>query len=222
MIPQVHFETGGEAESSILGDGPERTSIDPDKLAEPSENGWAETASAAYDYVEADRVAEPYLTTYKERLDQCPKDLFEDPSLRGESLARPDMTTEKGRKAAEKLAEYGQDGIMYGDALADFESVSECTVQIGDMTSNRARNFDQADILCAEKWNAEKRDGRSDWTDDDVKQWRKDNGFSWHECADMETMNLVSRDIHEYFTHSGGVAECKRREGVIGNGGYDE
>ena len=82
MIPHVHFETGGETESSILGDGPERTSIDPDKLAEPSENGWAETASAAYDYVEADRVAEPYLTTYKERLDQCPKDLFEDPGLR--------------------------------------------------------------------------------------------------------------------------------------------
>ena len=116
----------------------------------------------------------------------------------------------------------GQDGIMYRDALADFEPVSECTVRIGDMTSNRARNFDQADTLCAEKWNAEKRDERCDWTDDDVKQWRRDNGFSWHECADMETMNLVSRDIHGYFTHSGGVAECKRREGVIGNGGYDE
>ena len=222
MMPETHPEMRSETEASSLGHGPERAGIDPDKLAEPSETGWDEVASSDYDYVEADRVAEPYLTTDKERLDQCPKDLFEDPSLRGESLARPDLSTDEGRRAAEKLAEYGQDGIMYRDALPDFECVSECIVQIEGMCSVRAKNFDKADELCAARWNDEMRDGKNDWTSDDVKQWRKDNGYSWHECADMKTMNLVPHDIHGYFIHSGGVAECKRREGISVNGGFDE
>lgn len=221
-MPEIRPEAKSEVEASLPGRTPDRPVIDPDKLAEPPEAEWDELGPTGNDRVEADRVAEPYLTTYKERLDQCPKDLFEDPAVRGESMARPDVSTEKGEKAAEKLAEYGQEGIMYGDALPDFEPVSECTVQIDEMTSNRAKNFDQADKLCAEQWNAEKRDGRSDWTADQVRQWRRDNGFSWHECADMKTMNLVSQDIHCYFTHSGGVAECKKREGISGNGGFDE
>lgn len=221
-MPEIRPEAKSKVEVSPTRGTPERAAIDPDKLAEPSEARWDKIDATGNDRVEPDKLADPHLTTYKERLDQCPKDLFEDPTMRGESMARPDASTEKGEKAAEKLAEYGQEGIMYRDALPDFESVSECTVQIDEMTSNRARNFDQADELCAKQWNAERRDGRSDWTSEQVKQWRKDNSFSWHECSDMKTMNLVSQDIHGYFTHSGGVAECKKREGISGNGGFDE
>ncbi|MFC2706457.1 MAG: HNH endonuclease [Olsenella profusa] len=225
MIRETHPDMGLETNVRTSGSGLKRCNINPDKLAELSEAWWhdPETASFGDGPVEADKIAEPHLTTYEERLKQCSRaDLFEDPNMRGESMARPDLSTDEGRKAKERLAEYGQEGIHYRDALPDFAPVSECTVQIADMTSNRMHNFDQADVLCAEKWSAEKREGKSDWTDEEVTQWRRDNCFTWHECADMKTMNLVSRDIHGYFRHSGGVAECQKREGIGRNEGFDE
>ncbi|MDP9858318.1 NAD+--asparagine ADP-ribosyltransferase [Olsenella profusa DSM 13989] len=225
MIRETRSDMGLETNTRTPDSRLEKSGIDPDKLAESSEARWddAKTVSFGDSPVEADKVAEPYLTTYEERLNQCAKEeLFENPDMRGESMARPDLTTDTGQKAKERLAEYGQEGIWYRDALPDFGPVSECTVQIEDMTSKRAKNFDQADDLCAKKWSAEKREEKSDWTDKEVAQWRKDNSFSWHECADMKTMNLVSRDIHEYFSHSGGVAECQKREGIGGNEEFDE
>ena len=77
-------------------------------------------------------------------------------------------------------------------------------------------NFRQADIKCADIWNSQKRDGRIDWTPQDIKEWRRENHYSWHERIDMKTMDLVHRDIHEECKHYGGVAECKRREGFGG------
>lgn len=124
-------------------------------------------------------------------------------------------------EARDALSKYDQSGIDYSDGEPDFSKVSESTVQIKNMTSNRADNFRKADEECAKQWNEQGKDGRNDWTARDIKEWRHDNRFSWHERLDMKTMDLVQRDIHDECKHFGGVAECKRHETLSG-GGFDE
>ena len=87
------------------------------------------------------------------------------------------------------------------------------------MSEDRAENFRQCDEKCAEQWNKEGRDGRTDWTARDVKEWRQANGYSWHERNDMKTCDLVPTQVNAYFGHLGGVSECKKRD--AGNGGSD-
>ena len=98
------------------------------------------------------------------------------------------------------------------------------TVQIDNMTESMAKNYAQADIKLAEQWNAQSREGRTDWTDEDVYKWRHENKLSWHECCDTKTMHLLSRDIHgagtSVFTHWGGRAECRVRDNI--GGSFDE
>lgn len=114
--------------------------------------------------------------------------------------------------AKNDLKKYNIDGVEYYDGNPNFKPCSESTVEISDMTSDRSCNFRQADIKCSEKWNEELREGRNDWSSREVKNWRNENHYSWHECRDMKTMNLVPRSIHDQCKHYGGVAECKRRE----------
>lgn len=127
------------------------------------------------------------------------------------------------KEAQEALAKYNQKGIEYVDGNPNFEKVSECIVKIDDMTSVRPHNFRQADIRCANKWNIEEKNGKSNWTYREVCQWRSDNRYSWHERIDRETMDLIPREIHEECKHFGGIAECKRAERIneIGDG-FDE
>lgn len=155
---------------------------------------------------------------------------------RGNSKFIPNENTEAGLKAKEKLAEYGQDGVCYKNGEPDLSKCSEATVTIDKMTENRDDydvdgikqygNFSQADIKCAEKWNAEAKDGKSDWTARDVKKWRDEHNCTWHERCDTKTMDLISRDIHNtkdpVFLHSGGVSECKVRDAVNVGGEFDE
>lgn len=156
---------------------------------------------------------------------------------RGNSEFVPNENTEAGLKAKEKLAEYGQDGVCYKNGEPDFSKCAEATVRIDDMTQNRddyigkdgsvrQGNFSQADIKCSEKWNAEAKDGKSDWTARDVKNWRDKNNCTWHERCDTNTMDLISRDIHNtkdpVFVHSGGVSECKKRDAINVEGEFDE
>lgn len=136
---------------------------------------------------------------------------------RGDSLFQPAYQFMK-----EKLSAYGLDGIQYKNGEADFSKVSLETVKIDNMTSERygyGNNFYQANYKLAERWNQEGKLGRNDWKTSDVEQYRKDNNLTWHERCDMETMDLVPRDVHEYFKHSGGCAECKIRDGI--GGGFD-
>ena len=156
-----------------------------------------------------------YFTTYKERLAQTPKEGWD--GVRGESKCH----TEDSQVNAE-LAKYGVDGIRYKDAQPDFSPVSEGTVTIENMSGKRhgeGGNFEQADEACAKKWNEEKRDGRTDWTSDDVADYREDNHYSWHERSDMKTCDLVPTCVNTGFGHTGGVCECNKRDNVTG--GYD-
>ena len=165
---------------------------------------------------------------YQTRLDHTPKvdsenGHWEDNNRRGESKFIPDKTTEEGKAAAERLKEYGIDGIEYRNAEPDFSPISKATVKIENMTECRESNFKQADIKCAEKWNNEAKDNRTDWTASEVKSWRKDNNYSWHERCDTVTMDLVPREVHSACKHIGGVSECKVRDSIGNVGGeFDE
>ncbi|MDR0906781.1 MAG: HNH endonuclease [Oscillospiraceae bacterium] len=174
-----------------------------------------EFVRALWDGLESD-----YLSTYKERLDQTSKEgergHWED--TRGESKYIP-----SDEKTKEILAKYGLDGIVYKDGIPDFSGCSESTVEIDNMTENRqgkGGNFEQADSKCAEQWNKEGRDGKTDWTARDVANWRRENGYSWHECNDRKTCQLIPTEINDYFGHFGGVGECNKANSQEGE--FDE
>lgn len=173
-------------------------------------------------------------TTFEERMKQTPKNgergKFE--GERANSKFVPSDETEAGARCKEKLAEYGLDGIEYKNGEADFSKVSEATLQIDKMTENmhdyydndgnrQEGNFTQADKKLAEQWNMEAKDGKTDWTEKDVAEYRSTNNLSWHERCDTKTMDLVPREIHEYCSHSGGRAECRIRDNNNG-GSFDE
>lgn len=175
--------------------------------------------------------------SYETRLERTSSDV--NPMLgsytgeRGESKYIPSRRTVAGIKVIEILKEYGLDGIDYRNAEPDFEVCSEADVKIKRMTSNRENyadengiprlgNFKQADIECAKKWNAEKRDNKTDWTGREVEEYRKKHKLTWHEKCDTETMVLVRTEINDFFKHSGGCFECRTRDGENSGGDFDE
>lgn len=121
------------------------------------------------------------------------------------------------------LKEYGLRGIEYVNGEADFSRVADATVKIDNMTAERygkGNNFDQANSKLAKQFNEIKKSGRDNWTAADVEDYRLSNKLTWHERCDCKTMDLVPTKIHDYFKHSGGVAECKARDGIGGR--FDE
>ena len=194
-------------------------------------------ASFSVDNIEADEYEfGGKYNSYEARLNQVPRDgengTFE--GERGHSKFIPSDTTERGAACKEKLAELGKDGIEYKNLEPDFSGESHTTVTIDNMTENRndyqedgewkAGNFSQADAKAAEQWNAQGKDGRTDWTDKDVYNSRKDpeQKYTWHERCDTKTMDLVPSDIHQCCKHLGGVSECKVRDAQNNGGEFDE
>ena len=84
------------------------------------------------------------------------------------------------------------------------------------MTSNRPLDHRKADKALAEKWSKENKFDKSDWSRTDIRQWRHENKYTWHERIDKKTMDLVQSDIHAECKHFGGISECKRMERAIG------
>lgn len=67
------------------------------------------------------------------------------------------------------------------------------------MSANRQGkdgNFEQVDQKCAEQWNKESRDGKTDWTARDVANWRCKKEYSWHECNNIKTCQLIPTEIN--------------------------
>lgn len=186
--------------------------------------GWkaddADRESAEQELPSLADAENPYYSTYEERMQQTP----------GEDGERGEWSGERGEsdytpndeEVQEILDRYDQEHITYEDAIPDFSDVAEATVEIDNMTQNRADNFKQCDEKCAEQWNKEGRGGRTDWTAREVKEWRQDNGYSWHERNDMKTCDLVPTRVNEYFGHLGGVAECRKRDNQGGGNEFDE
>lgn len=136
----------------------------------------------------------------------------------GDSKYRPDENNEggppSGRDAMDALSAKEKDGIEYHDGEPDFSEVAEATVEIEGMSELRYGpdgNFAKADQKLAEQYNDERHEGRNDWTARDIKNFRQYNLLTWHERQDCKSMDLLNRDIHQYFTHAGGVAVCKAR-----------
>lgn len=167
---------------------------------------------------------ERYYSEYDDRIKRTPLDGDRGnwEGQRGESKYVPSENTEKGKDVKQLLTEKGVDGIEYKNGEPDFSSMSESTVKIEGMTGDCQKNFPQADIKCAEQWNAEGRDGRTDWTAADVRDWRRENEYSWHERSDTETMDLVPTEINLYFGHLGGCSECRIRDSKDKGDGFDE
>ncbi len=164
-----------------------------------------------------------YYTDYLDRFRATPREDSPNGSWegeRGESKFVPNTETEQGYKAAEVLKENDLDGIEYHNGEPDFSGCAESTVCIDDMTADRVSNFGQADIKCAEQWSSVNKDGKADWSARDISDYRHENRFSWHERCDTKTMDMVPMDVHAFFKHSGGVAECKARDNI--GGGFDE
>jgi hypothetical protein len=169
-----------------------------------------------------DSLESDYLSTYEERIKQTPTDnSIERGYWEGERGESKYIQSDENIKKI--LAEYGLDGIVYHDGIPDFSGCSESTVEIDNMSANRQGkdgNFEQADQKYAEQWNKEGWDGKTDWTKRDVTNWRRNNGYSWHECNDRKTCQLIPTEINDYFKHFGGVAECKKA--ISQEDGFDE
>ena len=103
----------------------------------------------------------------------------------------------------EILDEYDIDGIPFNDGEPDFSAVERGTVEIDDFSDDRSSNFDQADQKMAEQRGC---------TPEEVAAWRKENGYTWHECKDCKTMQKVPTEVHGNVPHSGGVSEHKSRQ----------
>jgi len=162
-----------------------------------------------------------YFSTYTERLQQTPSESGE----RGEWEGRRGESkfVSYDEHINDVLEEHDLDGIEYKDGIPDFSEVSASTVEIDSMSENRAANFKQCDERAVEQWNKEGHEGRNDWTAREIAQWRKENGYSWHERNDMKTCDLVPTEINDHFGHLGGVSECKKRDSLENDGGdFDE
>lgn len=83
------------------------------------------------------------------------------------------------------------EGILYKAGIPDFSVCAKVTVSIENMNEIRRENFRKCDIKCTEIWSQEKYEGKSRWTPSDVKQWRKENGYTWHERNDMVICDLI-------------------------------
>lgn len=101
----------------------------------------------------------------------------------------------------EILEKHVIDGIEYKDGEPDFSPVSKGEVTIDDFTDDRISNFTQADEALAKQRGC---------SPDEVKKWREENGYTWHECRDCETMQKVPRVVHNNMDHSGGISEYKK------------
>ncbi len=191
--------------------------FDPDKRVDVNQKHNMKESSR-YDVDKRVPVTENIGTTSNERIDFASHSNGKWSGEPGNSSFTPDLP-----EAKERLREYEQECIDYKEGNPDFSNCSEATVEIENMSSDRASNFRQADKACAEKWNTEAKDNQTDWTAKEVKEWRTENMCSWHERIDMQTMDLVPREIHDECKHYGGVAECKRFEAIAKLGGeFDE
>ncbi len=217
-----------------LGD---KLGLNPDKLIGPeSKETKAEVKNAGRnESIDPDKLIRPsvescdYPSSYKERLDRTPS--IENPNGkwsgdRGESMFIP--TADKVR---EILRNKGLEGINYKDGIPDFNPISEAKVTIQGMSQHRLSqmgengerivgNYEKADTECAKAWNLEQRDGKDDWTHQDVKKWREANEYTWHEHNDMKTCSLVPTEVHKVCNHLGGVSEIKNILNQIG--GFDD
>lgn len=217
-----------------LGD---KLGFNPDKLIGPeSKDTKAEVKNAdRNESIDPDKLIRSsvescdYPSSYKERLDRTPS--IENPNGKWSGDRGGSMFIPTADRVREILRNKGLEGINYKDGIPDFNPISEAKVTIQGMSQHRLSqmgengerivgNYEKADTECAKAWNLEQRDGKDDWTHQDVKKWREANEYTWHEHNDMKTCSLVPTEVHKVCSHLGGVSEIKNILNQIG--GFDE
>ena len=217
-----------------LGD---KLGFNPDKLIGPeSKDTKAEVKNAdRNESIDPDKLIRSsvescdYPSSYKERLDRTPS--IENPNGKSSGDRGESMFIPTADRVREILRNKGLEGINYKDGIPDFNPISEAKVTIQGMSQHRLSqmgengerivgNYEKADTECAKAWNLEQRDGKDDWTHQDVKKWREANEYTWHEHNDMKTCSLVPTEVHKVCSHLGGVSEIKNILNQIG--GFDE
>lgn len=179
-------------------------------LEEESENRDSKTASEDVDDTVEDEITEESGETGDKRL---PKSGGCWEGEKGNSLWNPGNDKIPGKANPDNKSwseikeEYGIDGVQYNDGEPDFSNISRGEAHIEDFTSDRYKNFKQADEAEAEKRGC---------TPEDVKQWRQENGYTWHERGDCETMDKVPSIVHNNVVHSGGISEKKKEMNLEG------
>ena len=137
----------------------------------------------------------------------CPKENGKWTGERGDSIWYPDenFTPKKSnpeeKKWSEILEKHEINNINFKEGEPDFNCISKGTVEINNFSDDRSDNFDKADIELA------KRHGCSPG---EVEKWRKENGYTWHECKNMKTIQKVPSIIHNNISHRGGISEAKK------------
>lgn len=130
----------------------------------------------------------------------------------GNSEWRPDSGTVPGDRNGtnpedkswkEIKEQYHFDGISFEEGRPDFSEVSKGSVEIEEFSDNRRKNFVQADEKLAEQKGCQP---------GEVRQWRIDNKYTWHEEADCKTMLKVPSEVHGNIPHDGGISEIKSQK----------
>lgn len=109
----------------------------------------------------------------------------------------PDRQTWK-----EILKEFSIDGINFKEREPNFSEISKQTIEISDFTTDRTKNFIQANEITAEKRGC---------SPDDVEDWMDENKYTWHERSDCKTMDKVPSKVHNFISHSGGISKEKNK-----------
>lgn len=97
--------------------------------------------------------------------------------------------------------EYGVDGIEFVDGEPNFTEMVRGEAYVNDFSDIRYKNFSQADEYEAIRRGCNPKD---------VKEWRKQYGYTWHERRDCRTMDKVPSIIHNNVFHTGGISEKKK------------
>lgn len=110
----------------------------------------------------------------------------------------------EGKTWGEILDKYGIDGIPFKNGEPDFSEISKGTVGIDNFSDARyglGGNFDQADEKLAQQRGCSK---------EEVRQWRAEHNYTWHERCDCKTMDIVPREVHGNVAHSGGISIIRK------------
>lgn len=177
------------------------------EVSEPEKVAGEEAAASFWDGLVQDGESSPETAEKNEFAKNCPRENGKWEGNRGDSIwyPSPDYVPQKanpeGKPWRDILDKYGIDGITFKDGEPDFSDISKGTVEIEDFSDSRSDNFDKADIALAEQRGC---------SPEEVAEWRKENGYTWHECKDMKTMQKVPCEVHNNIPHSGGISEAKK------------
>lgn len=187
--------------------------IDPNAKADWMETlggaGKALLTAATFAFIKELYVNRGLYSTYEERINRTPVENGEWTGKRGESTF-----VSNSNEVESYLKEVNMEGVQYKDGCPDFEPFSKGTVKIPSMSAERHTvagkpgNFELADEHLAQLRG-------NGCTARDVANWRKANGYTWHELNDMKTCQKVPISINKVYRHLGGVSECKRREELL-------